>query len=132
MRGTSPGQPATRLRFPRGSPLTCSTSPDRSSRRSPAAAAVSPTRSRPAPTLTLWIVLSVLPVVLPSSLQHKENVMPVRTSYAQGTPNWVDLQTTHQPAAKELYARLFGWTYDDQPMGDGTVYSIAQPRLQPL
>ncbi len=26
--------------------------------------------------------------------------MPVRTSYAQGTPNWVDLQTTDQGAAK--------------------------------
>ncbi len=52
--------------------------------------------------------------------------MPVRTSYAQGTPNWVDLQTTDQPAAKEFYARLFGWTYDDQPMGEGAVYSMAQ------
>src|SRR5258708_12678884 len=127
MRGTSPRPPASRLQFPRGSPLTCSTSPDRSSRRNSAAAAVSPTRSRPAPTLTLWIVLSVLPVVLPSSLQHKENVMPVRTSYAQGTPNWVDLQTTDQPAAKEFSPPLFGWTYDHHPMRDGAVYSLPQP-----
>jgi uncharacterized protein len=57
--------------------------------------------------------------------------MPVRTSYAQGTPNWVDLQTTDQAAAKEFYAGLFGWTYDDQAMpgeegGEASaVYSMA-------
>ena len=51
--------------------------------------------------------------------------MPERTSYTQGTPNWVDLQTTDQDAAKAFYAGLFGWTYDDQPMPDGQVYSMA-------
>ena len=51
--------------------------------------------------------------------------MPTRTSYAQGTPNWVDLQTSDQAAAKAFYAGLFGWTYDDQPMPDGPVYSMA-------
>ena len=49
----------------------------------------------------------------------------IRTSYAQGTPNWVDLQTTNQDAAKAFYAGLFGWTYDDQPMPQGPVYSMA-------
>ncbi len=58
--------------------------------------------------------------------------MPVRTSYAQGTPNWVDLQTTDQPAAKEFYAGLFGWTYDDQPMAEGAVYSMAMLGGQPV
>jgi predicted enzyme related to lactoylglutathione lyase len=52
--------------------------------------------------------------------------MPERTSYAQGTPNWVDLQTSDQSAAKQFYAGLFGWTYDDQPMGEGAVYSMAK------
>jgi uncharacterized protein len=52
--------------------------------------------------------------------------MPVRTSYAQGTPNWVDLQTSDQAAAKQFYSGLFGWTYDDQPMGEGAVYSMAE------
>jgi uncharacterized protein len=52
--------------------------------------------------------------------------MPVRTSYIQGTPNWVDLQTTDQNAAKDFYARLFGWTYDDQPMPPDAVYSMAK------
>ena len=51
--------------------------------------------------------------------------MPVRTSYAQGTPNWVDLQTSDQDAAKAFYSSLFGWTYDDQPMPQGPVYSMA-------
>src|ERR1700722_12457463 len=51
--------------------------------------------------------------------------MPVRTSYTQGTPNWVDLQTPDQGAAKAFYSGLFGWTYDDQPMPDGRVYSMA-------
>jgi len=51
--------------------------------------------------------------------------MPERTSYTQGTPNWVDLQTSDQDAAKAFYAGLFGWTYDDQPMPQGPVYSMA-------
>jgi len=51
--------------------------------------------------------------------------MPIRTSYAQGTPNWADLQTTDQSAAKQFYASLFGWNYDDQPMDEGAVYSMA-------
>jgi predicted enzyme related to lactoylglutathione lyase len=52
--------------------------------------------------------------------------MPTRTSYAQGTPNWVDLQTTDQDAAKSFYGQIFGWSYDDQPMGEGAVYSMAK------
>lgn len=52
--------------------------------------------------------------------------MPQRTSYAQGTPNWVDLQTSDQEAAKAFYASLFGWTYDDQQVPEGPVYSMAR------
>ena len=52
--------------------------------------------------------------------------MPARDSYAQGTPNWVDLQTTDQAAAKAFYGEVFGWSYDDQPMDAGAVYSIAK------
>jgi uncharacterized protein len=52
--------------------------------------------------------------------------MPARESYAQGTPNWVDLQTTDQAGAKAFYGGVFGWTYDDQPMDAGAVYSIAK------
>lgn len=35
--------------------------------------------------------------------------MPKRSEYRQGTPNWVDLQTTDQSAAKKFYTSLFGW-----------------------
>ena len=52
--------------------------------------------------------------------------MPTRDSYAQGTPNWVDLQTTDQAAAKAFYGEVFGWSYDDQPMDADAVYSIAK------
>ena len=51
--------------------------------------------------------------------------MPKLSQYAQGTPNWVDLQTTDQPAAKQFYASLLGWSYDDNPMPQGGVYSMA-------
>ena len=50
--------------------------------------------------------------------------MPVRSSYIQGTPNWIDLSTSDHGAAKEFYGELFGWTFDDQPMPEG-VYSMA-------
>lgn len=54
--------------------------------------------------------------------------MPQRESYVEGTPNWVDLQTTDQAAAKDFYAAIFGWEYDDAPMGDegDAVYSMAK------
>jgi predicted enzyme related to lactoylglutathione lyase len=52
--------------------------------------------------------------------------MPARDSYAQGTPSWVDLQTTDQAGAKAFYGGIFGWSYDDQPMDAGAVYSIAK------
>ncbi len=52
--------------------------------------------------------------------------MPKRTEYAPGTPSWVDLQTTDQSAAKSFYTGLFGWTYDDRPIDENTVYSMAE------
>jgi uncharacterized protein len=51
--------------------------------------------------------------------------MSQRTSYAQGTPCWVELMTTDPEAAKSFYGQLFGWTYDDMPMPQGPVYSMA-------
>jgi predicted enzyme related to lactoylglutathione lyase len=38
--------------------------------------------------------------------------MSERTSYTEGTPNWVDLGTPDLEAAKRLYADLFGWAYE--------------------
>jgi uncharacterized protein len=51
--------------------------------------------------------------------------MPKVSKYAQGTPNWVDLQTTDQSTAKDFYASLLGWSYDDNPTPQGGVYSMA-------
>ncbi|MFC0454486.1 VOC family protein [Rhodococcus jostii] len=54
--------------------------------------------------------------------------MPTKSEYAQGTPNWVDLQTSDQAAAKKFYSELLGWEYDDRPMPEGPVYSMATVR----
>jgi predicted enzyme related to lactoylglutathione lyase len=50
--------------------------------------------------------------------------MGERTKYTPGTFSWADLTTTDQEAAKTFYGELFGWEADDQPVGDGVVYSI--------
>ena len=46
-------------------------------------------------------------------------------SYKQGTPCWTDLSTTDQDGAKEFYSKIFGWEYQDIPMGGDQVYSMA-------
>jgi predicted enzyme related to lactoylglutathione lyase len=50
--------------------------------------------------------------------------MGERTKYTPGTFSWADLTTTDEEAAKAFYSELFGWEADDQPVGDGVVYSI--------
>ncbi len=52
--------------------------------------------------------------------------MPKKTEYAQGTPNWTDLQTTDQSDAKRFYGSLLGWTFEDQPSPGGSVYAMAK------
>jgi predicted enzyme related to lactoylglutathione lyase len=52
--------------------------------------------------------------------------MGERKSYPAGTFSWVDLQTDDLDGAKRFYAELFAWDYDDIPIGDGAVYSMAQ------
>jgi uncharacterized protein len=52
--------------------------------------------------------------------------MGERTSYPPGTFSWVDLQTSDQDAAKSFYSDLFGWEYEDVPIGDGASYSMAK------
>lgn len=52
--------------------------------------------------------------------------MGERTQYTPGTFSWADLSTTDQNAAKGFYAALFGWSYEDNPVGDGVVYSMAK------
>jgi uncharacterized protein len=52
--------------------------------------------------------------------------MAERTSYPPGTFSWAELATSDADAAKAFYGELFEWTYDDNPVGDGQVYSMAQ------
>jgi hypothetical protein len=52
--------------------------------------------------------------------------MGERTSYTHGTFSWVENATTDQDGTKSFYATLFGWDYDDSPVGDGIYYSMAK------
>src|SRR4051812_30183032 len=52
--------------------------------------------------------------------------MAERTSYPPGTFSWAELATSDAPAAKSFYATILGWEYDDVPIGDGMVYSMAR------
>ena len=51
--------------------------------------------------------------------------MGKRSSYEQGTFSWVDLATPDAAAAKEFYGKLFGWSFEDVPVGDDGVYVMA-------
>jgi predicted enzyme related to lactoylglutathione lyase len=51
--------------------------------------------------------------------------MGERTSYAPGTFSWVELATSDAAAAKAFYTAVFGWSYEDNPVPDGPVYSMA-------
>jgi len=52
--------------------------------------------------------------------------MGERTQYSPGTFSWADLTTTDQPAAKTFYGSLFGWEFEDMPVGGGIFYSMAK------
>ncbi len=46
--------------------------------------------------------------------------------YEPGQFCWNDLQSTDPVAAKAFYGALFGWSFDDLPLGDGAHYSMAK------
>jgi uncharacterized protein len=52
--------------------------------------------------------------------------MAERTSYPPGTFSWAELATSDSTAAKAFYTAVFGWAYEDIPIGDDQVYSIAR------
>lgn len=52
--------------------------------------------------------------------------MGERTEHKPGTHSWVDLATTDPDDAKRFYGELFGWSYDDLPVGDGVVYTMCK------
>jgi uncharacterized protein len=49
-----------------------------------------------------------------------------RSEYRPGTFSWADLATTDPDGAKRFYGELFGWEYDDTPVGDGIVYTMCR------
>jgi predicted enzyme related to lactoylglutathione lyase len=58
--------------------------------------------------------------------------MAERTQYAPGTFSWADLTTSDQDGAKSFYTSLFGWEFEDNPVGDDMVYSMAMVEGKPV
>lgn len=55
--------------------------------------------------------------------------MSERTSYAPGTPCWIDLGTPDQDAAAEFYGGLFGWSVEEDENAEQTGgYRVAMLR----
>ena len=52
--------------------------------------------------------------------------MTTVTQHAPGTFCWVELGTTDQQGAKNFYSALFGWNYEDSPMGPDAIYTQVQ------
>ena len=52
--------------------------------------------------------------------------MATITQHAPGTFSWPELATTDQNGAKTFYTSLFGWTFNDNDMGGGEVYTMLQ------
>jgi predicted enzyme related to lactoylglutathione lyase len=52
--------------------------------------------------------------------------MAERTSYPPGTFSWAELVTSDADGAKAFYAQVLGWAYDDMPIPDGSVYTMAK------
>ena len=52
--------------------------------------------------------------------------MPHVDKHSPGSFCWIELGTTDENAAKAFYTSLFGWSYQDSPMGPGGVYTMFQ------
>jgi predicted enzyme related to lactoylglutathione lyase len=52
--------------------------------------------------------------------------MGERSEHAAGTHSWVDLATTDPQDAKRFYGELFGWSFDDLPVGENAVYTMCR------
>lgn len=50
--------------------------------------------------------------------------MPERTSYAAGTPSWVDIGVPDLDAAKAFYGAVFGWEGETDPRPEAGGYSM--------
>jgi predicted enzyme related to lactoylglutathione lyase len=52
--------------------------------------------------------------------------MPTHTKHEQGEFSWIELGTTDAAGAKRFYGSLFGWSFDDNPMGPDMVYTMCK------
>jgi uncharacterized protein len=50
--------------------------------------------------------------------------MPNVEKHPAGSFCWLELSTPDQTAAKQFYTSLFGWTFEDHPMGPNGVYTM--------
>ena len=50
------------------------------------------------------------------------------TKYPPNTFCWTELLTTDVDGAKKFYSELFGWTFEDNPVGENQVYVMATLR----
>jgi predicted enzyme related to lactoylglutathione lyase len=50
--------------------------------------------------------------------------MPEIDKHKPGAFAWIELSTTDQKGAKAFYSSLFGWTFQDSPMGPDDVYTM--------
>jgi predicted enzyme related to lactoylglutathione lyase len=60
--------------------------------------------------------------------------MPERTSYAEGTPSWVDLSSPDVEASSAFYGSLFGWqadaaTADPEESGGYAIFTLRGKRV---
>jgi uncharacterized protein len=53
-------------------------------------------------------------------------LMPNTDTHANGSFSWIELGANDQNAAKTFYTTLFGWTFEDSPMGPGDFYTMFQ------
>ena len=52
--------------------------------------------------------------------------MPNVDTHSNGSFSWIELGTSDQNAAKDFYTALFGWTFEDSPMGPDDFYTMFQ------
>ncbi len=65
-------------------------------------------------------------MLVPGRVVGYLRVMAERTQYVPGTFSWAELTSADQDGAKRFYSELFGWEAQDNPMGEGAVYSMMQ------
>jgi predicted enzyme related to lactoylglutathione lyase len=53
----------------------------------------------------------------------EDHPVTITQSHAPGTFCWVELGTSDSEAAKRFYTGLFGWTFRDDPIGEGQFYT---------